>query len=123
MVEIDSVIDDKPTAKRVAGLVELRNRNLLAFEELQAYNDTGIFNYRHPLIIHFSLRNELLNLRKNNPDKFLEEYALTRDNVKRYKSFINNKSRSAAKKEKDKENLKKHQLKESVFKEVFNEGQ
>lgn len=120
MVDIDSILDNNPTAKRIRDLAELRNRNLLAFEELQSYNDTGIFKYKHPLIIHYSLRAELLKLKRNNPDKFLEEYANTRDNVKRYTSFLNNKKRSADQKLKDKDNLKKHQIKESVFKEVFN---
>ena len=121
MVDIDSILDDQPTAKWIRDLAELRNRNLLAFEELQSYNDTGDFKYKHPLIIHYSLRAELIKLKKNNPDKFLEEYANTRDNVKRYTSFLNNKKRSAEKKAKDKDNLKKHQIKESVFKEVFND--
>jgi hypothetical protein len=120
MVDIDSIIDDQPTAKKIRDLAELRNRNHQAFEELQSYNDTGEFKYKHPLIIHYSLRSELLKLKKNNPDKFLEEYANTRDNVKRYTSFLNNKKRSDDQKAKDKENLKKHQIKESVFKEVFN---
>ena len=122
MEKIDSIIDNEPTAKLVRDLAELRNRNLLAFDELQSYNDTGEFKLKHPLIIHYSLKSELLKLKKNNPDRFLEEYANTRDNVKRYSSFTKSKSRSDNQKLKDKENLKKHQIKESVFKEVFNEG-
>ena len=119
---IDSIIDESPTAKLVRDLAELRNRNLLAFEELQSYNDTGEFKLKHPLIVHYSLKSELQKLKKNNPDKFLKDYDLTRDNVKRYSSFLKSKSRSSNQKLKDKENLKKHQIKESVFKEVFNEG-
>jgi len=103
----------------VAELAELRNRNLLAFEELQSYNDNGEFNYKHPLIIHHSLHAELLSLKSKNPDEFLEQYANTRDNVKRYNSFLKRKDRSPEQKEKDSENLKKHQAKEAIFKEVL----
>jgi len=121
MREIDAVIDEKPTKKRVKDLVELRNRNLLAFEELQHFNDTGTFRYRHPLIIHYSLRAELLELKRKNPDEFLNQYANARDNVKRYSSFLNRKTRSKEQKEKDQENLKKHEDRTEVFKEVLQE--
>lgn len=119
MVAIDSVIDDSPTAQRIADLAELRNRNILAFEELQHFNDTGTFKFKHPLIIHYSLHSELKALKKRNPDEFLEQYANTRDNVKRYNSYLKRKGRPQEKLDKDRENLKKHLAKEQVFKEVL----
>lgn len=119
MKEIDSVIDSKPSPLQIRDLAEYRNRNLLAFEELKSFNDKGEFKYKHPLIIHYSLRSELVALKKKNPDEFLEQYANARENVKRYKSFLNSRSRSDQQKAKDKKNLKKHEERESVFKEVF----
>lgn len=118
---VDAGLDQRPTKKLVKDLVELRNRNLLAFEELQHFNDTGTFRYRHPLIIHYSLRAELLELKRKNPDEFLDQYANARDNVKRYSSFLNNKTRTKEQKAKDKENLKKHEARIEVFKEVLQE--
>jgi len=121
MRDIDRVLDSKPSKKRIIQLVELRNRNLLAFEELQHFNDTGRFRYKHPLIVHHSLRAELAELKKKDPDAFLEQYANARDNVKRYKSFLNSKTRDEQKKVLDQENLKKHQSRAAIFREVLQE--
>jgi len=121
MREIDAVIDQVPSKKKISSLVELRNRNLLAFEELQHFNDTGTFKYKHPLIIHYSLRAELADMKRKNPDKFLDQFANARDNVKRYRSFLNSAGRSDERKQQDKENLKKHESRVAVFKEVLQE--
>jgi len=121
MVEIDAIIDNKPTATRVQELAELRIRNIQAFRELQNYDNTGEFLNRHPLVAHFSTRIQLQQLLKDNPDSFLEEYANCRENVKRYRSFLKNKRRSAEQKDKDKINLKKHQDRESLMKEILSE--
>ena len=37
-------------ANAVAAMAELRILNLQAFDELKAYNDTGKFLYKHPLL-------------------------------------------------------------------------
>ncbi|MCK5134867.1 MAG: hypothetical protein KAR19_03705 [Bacteroidales bacterium] len=121
MQEIEEVIDDKPSKKRIALAVELRNRSLLAFEELRHFNDTGLFKYKHPLIIHHSLRAELVELKKKDPDVFLDQYANARDNIKRYKSFLNNPKRDESKKTLDRENLKKHEARAAVYREVLQE--
>ncbi len=121
MVEIDNIIDQKPTAARVNDLAELRIRNLQAFRELESYNNTGEFLNKHPLVAQFSTSVGLEELLKNNPDIFLEEYANTRENVKRYKSFLNNKKRSIDQKAKDKLNLKKHQEREVLMKEILSQ--
>ena len=121
MQQIDAELDRAPTKIKIKDLAELRNRNLLAFEELSHFNDHGTFNFRHPLTIHFSLRAELLTLKRNNPGEFMEQFANTRDNVKRYKSYLNSKTRSAEKKAQDRENLKRHETRAEVFKEVLQE--
>ncbi|MFH0757339.1 MAG: hypothetical protein V2B15_08640 [Bacteroidota bacterium] len=121
MVEIDAEIDQAPTKKMIKDLAELRNRNLLAFAELSHFNDHGTFKYEHPLIVEFSLRSELITLKKKDPGEFLNKFADARDNVKRYKSFLNNKSRIEQKKALDRENLKKYEARVAVFKEVLQE--
>ena len=40
MKKLDEVLDKKPKERDVAAMAELRIRNLQAFEELKAYNDT-----------------------------------------------------------------------------------
>lgn len=60
-------------------------------------------------------------LLKSDPPKFLSEYANTRENVKRYKSYCNNAKRTKDKKlhEKDKLNLKRHEEKLSLFEQIL----
>jgi hypothetical protein len=122
MAEIDKIIDQKPTIALVKELAELRIRNLQAFRELEEYNNTGKFVNKHPLVKHFSIHEQLKEMLWNNPDSFLEEYANTRENVKRYKSFLNRKDRDQAKKEKDNKNLKKHSEREALMKEILSEA-
>ena len=74
---------------------------------------------KHPLVVHYSAREELKKMLTDNPDTFLEEYANTRENVKRYKSFLNNKKRDNA--DKDKKNLKRHEDREALMKEILSE--
>ena len=118
MVEIDKIIDQKPTKALVKELAVLRIRNLQAFRELKELNDNGRFIYKHPLIIHFSLRVQLQELYTRDPDEFMNEFARTKENVKRYNSFLNNKKRPAMQKQKDKTNLDKHLNREQVMKDI-----
>lgn len=122
MVEIDKVIDNKPTKPLVRELAELRIRNLQAFRELQEYNNNGKFMFVHPLIVHYSLRQELKTMLENNSNMFLQEYANTRENVKRYKSYYNNPKRDDEKKKRDKQNIKKHSEKLAIMEEIVNDS-
>jgi hypothetical protein len=82
-------------------------------------NDTGDFKYKHPVIIHFNIRSELEAMLTSNPELFLEEYANTRENVKRYRSYLNNKKRSKEQRERDEKNLRKHAVKENLMKDIL----
>ena len=62
MKQLDEQLDKKPTTQAVIDMAELRIRNLLAFEELQSFNDTGKFRYKHPFIAHQSERAQLEDL-------------------------------------------------------------
>lgn len=118
MVALDKVLDGTPTGKDVARMAELRIRNLQAFDELQIFNDSGKWRYKHPLIIHMSERFSLEELRRRNPEKFLKEYANCEHNVKRYSSYIKNPTRSDKLKQ-DKENLKKHRERQTIFQDII----
>ena len=117
MVALDIVLDGTPTEKEVARMAELRIRNLEAFRELQSYNDSGCWRYKHPLIVHQSERFSLEEMKRKNPEKFLKEYANCAHNVKRYTSFIKNDNR-ADKRKQDNKNLKKHQERLTIFEDI-----
>lgn len=122
MKEIDAVIDDEPTEERIIDLAELRNRNILAFRELQHFNDKGKWLARHPLIAQNKLRMEFQKLLKDDTAGFLAEFTNTANNVSRYTSFLNNDKRSPNQHEKDAKNLKKHQEREQIMREVLEEN-
>lgn len=118
MKVLDQELDQKPTPQKVKKMAELRIRNLLAFSELQSYNDTGKWRYKHPLIVHQSERSRLEELYRTNPQEFLKQYAACRDNIKRYTSYLKNPSRKA-RQEKDKINLARHKEREVLFKSIL----
>ncbi len=121
MKEIDAVIDSEPTEQRIIDLAELRNRNLMAFKELQSFNDAGKWLNRHPLLTQHSVRYKYMQMLEKDPGAFLEEFTNTANNVSRYASFLNNSKRPDEQHEKDRKNLKKHQERESIMKEILDE--
>lgn len=108
MVSIDKEIDTKATPDMVRELAELRIRNLMCFHELEAYNNTGKFLLKHPLLAFKSEREELENLFKYNFSAFLDSYANARENVKRYRTHLKNKKYTESQQEKHKERLAEH---------------
>ncbi len=120
MVALDKVLDDTPTSRDIARLAELRIRNLQAFSELQAYNDSGKWRYKHPLIIHMSERFQLEELRRRNPEAFLKEYANCSLNVRRYSSYTKSEKRKN-KREQDRENLQKHIERKTIFENILSD--
>lgn len=71
MKQLDERLDKNPVKRDIMDMVELRIRNLQAFDELQSFNDTGKFLYIHPLITHQSERAQLTKLLKTDPLEFL----------------------------------------------------
>lgn len=120
MKVLDAELDDKPTEAKVAKMAETRIRNLQCFEELQSFNNTGKWKNKHPLLIHYSERFQLEELRRRDPAAFLRKYANCQQNIKRYKSYLNNKSR-ADQREGDKKNLVKHQERQVIFETILND--
>lgn len=118
MKVLDTDLDSKPTEAKVAKMAETRIRNLQCFAELQSFNDTGKWKNKHPLLIHYSERFQLEELRRRNPEEFLKKYADCNQNIKRYKSYLNNASR-AEKHSSDKKNLAKHQERRVIFESIL----
>ncbi len=119
MSVIDRLLDTHPTEELVEELAELRIRNLLCFEELEAFNDTGKFVFKHPLVQQYSLHATLTDLLRNDPDKFLKEYRNTANNVSRYQSYLKTKPASEKNKEKWEAQLKKHQDRAFIMTEIL----
>lgn len=119
MVEIDNILDINPTTDSVRQLAELRIRNILCFRELQSFNDKGKFLNKHPLLKQYSYRSKMIELKNNKSYEFLKEYSRTEDNIKRYRSYLNRKNISEDDRTKWENQLKKHQERLQVIKEVM----
>lgn len=118
MKQLDELLETKPTAQAVADMAELRIRNLQAFAELQSFNDTGKFLYKHPILYGQSEIARLIRLLKANPAEFLRRHKNVLDNIKRYRSYLKRSDRKD-RRQQDRQNLKRHQEQEQLFKMVL----
>ena len=118
MKELDKVLDEKPTSASILKMVELRIQNLLAFDELKEYNDTGTFRFKHPLIHHRSERAELERLLRSDPQEFLRRHRCVHDNIRRYENYIRNPDK-ASKASHYKSLLQRHRDKDLLFKSIL----
>lgn len=118
MKQLDERLDDKPTKRAITDMAELRIRNLLAFEELQSYNDTGKFRYKHPLIAHQSERALLESLLRTDTQEFLRRHKNVLDNIRRYESYLKRTDRESRRTQ-DRENLRRHREREAIFKAIL----
>jgi len=118
MTKLDEALDKKPTKSDVTQMAELRIRNLQCFAELQSYNDTGKFLYKHPLLKDKSEFNELAKLFRTDSSEFLHRHKNVLDNIKRYKSYLKRNDRQD-RRASDRANLRRHQECERMFKMVM----
>jgi len=118
MLQLDEVLDAEPTARDVKEMAERRIRNLLAFDELQSFNDDGFFLYKHPLIRDKTERLELETLLRNNPDEFLRKHRCSLDNVRRYEAYIHKPERKK-RRASDRDLLEKHRNRTAIFKTIL----
>ena len=121
MKQLDEQLDSDPTESAVMEMAELRVRNLQAFDELQSLNDTGKFLFRHPLLSGRSELSQLAGLLAQNPSEFLRQHRNVLDNIKRYRSFLKRKDRSA-KRGADRMNLERYVEKEKLFRMVLEQN-
>lgn len=118
MKQLDESLERKPQKRDIMNMVELRIRNLQAFDELQSFNDTGKFLYIHPLIAHQSERAQLEKLLQTDPQEFLRLHKNVTDNIRRYECYLKRADRQN-KRTQDKENLRRHRERESLFKAIL----
>ena len=113
MKQLDERLDKNPVKRDIMDMVELRIRNLHAFDELQSFNDTGKFLY-----IHQSERAQLTKLLKTDPHEFLRLHKNVADNIRRYESYLKRADRQTRRIQ-DKENLRRHREREALFKVIL----
>jgi len=118
MLQLDETLDADPTERDVSQMAELRIRNLQAFAELQNFNDTGLFLYKHPLIHKAKEYARLSELLMNHPEEFLLEHRRALDNISRYERYLRRKDRKD-KRSSDRDLLNKHRNREAVFKLIL----
>lgn len=118
MKVLDAELDENPTESKVAKMAELRIRNLQCFEELRSFSDSGKWRNKHPLLVHYSERFQLEELRRKDPAAFLMKYANCQQNIKRYRSYLNNDSRTSQR-DNNRKNLAKHQAREVIFETIL----
>ncbi|MBP3343047.1 MAG: hypothetical protein IKK23_04885 [Bacteroidales bacterium] len=102
-MELEKKLDGSPTAQMVAEYVELSIRNRQCREELTSFNNRGKFLNEHPILKTEDLHKQMTELLLSNPDEFMNRLTNVKQNIARYKSYINNK-----KKQKDLQNNKAH---------------
>ncbi|MDR1716904.1 MAG: hypothetical protein LBS20_13790 [Prevotella sp.] len=118
MKVLDVLLDNKPTEKAVKEMAELRIRNLLCFRELQAFNDTGKWIQKHPLVTHRSAYARLEELFALDHTRFMDEYNRCCCNISRYESYLRSDKR-IEQRDTDKALLQKHTETKSVFESVI----
>lgn len=102
-MELEKKLDTEPTAQMVADFAELSIRNRQCREELTSFNNKGVFLNEHPILKADNLYKEMTELLLSNPDEFMSRLTNVKQNIARYKSWINNKKR-----QKDLQNNKTH---------------
>lgn len=123
MVQIDNIIDQSPTPQLVAELAEARIRNLMCFRELESFNNTGKFLFKHPLLVFKTERQKLEELLRDNPDQFLNEYANCRENVKRYTSYLKSPKYTKERQDNHRVRLEEHNTRLDLFKDIMKSKQ
>lgn len=118
MQQLDKTLDTAPAPADVISMAEMRVRNLQAFAELQHFNDTGHWLYKHPLTAGQSERAELERLRRQDPDRFLQEYANCRDNCRRYARYVKD-SKRTDRHDTDLNLLREHRRRLALFRTIL----
>ncbi len=122
MIEADQALDKNPNSyEDIKKLVENDIRNKLGWNELQSFNDTGNFLWKHTILAHHKIRNELTRLKKENPEKFMRDFVNADKSITRYQSKINNnKFKNDTEKESFENHIQKFKEKKSIMTELIN---
>lgn len=91
MIEIDKAIDNDPSL--AIEMVKCDIQNKQANDELLSFQETGHFAYVHPFAIERRdtecIQQDLLQLKKENPQAFLAEITNLTQNIRRIRSNLN----------------------------------
>jgi hypothetical protein len=122
MQEIDILLDEKP--ELAIETVTLDRRNRQAHKELQSFNDTASFLYKHPFVVKKKLYNdlyaELTQLRRTDPASFLNEIANVTQNIRRIQSNLNKKKyKSQEEKTSWEQNLEKAIIRKNAIEDII----
>lgn len=104
--------------------VNLDIRNQQAHKELQSFNDTGDFKYIHPLTANAkykrSQRDDLIKLKREKPEAFLNEITNCNQNIRRIGSNIKKKKyKDKAEHQAWEENLERAKIKRQIIIELM----
>jgi len=122
MREIDVLIESNPALAKEMVLIDQRNRQ--AHNELHAFNTTGKFINKHPFLVKKNLYNdiysELSELKRSNPESFINEITNVIQNIRRIQSNINNKKyKSTDEKTAWEQNLEKVIVRKQVIADII----
>ena len=124
MTALDRLLDEQPILAEEYIKLDIRNQQ--AHTELQSFNDTHRFANVHPLVVDKTFKadqsKELRELKRTQPEKFINELANITQNIRRINSNINNKK---YKSEEEllgwKENLARANIRLEIVKKILNE--
>ena len=102
-------------------IINLEIRREMCFQELEQFNKKGKFLGKHPFIAQKTEREQVLEMLRNDPERYFTERKKIEDNISRYSSQINGKSSSEAVRERAKASLERYQARLQLYKDIFRE--
>ena len=122
MQEIDKLIDDDTSLAIEFVLLDIKNKQ--AHLERAAFNDCGVFIYKHPLTQNRKDYDEemsrLYEMRKTDPEAFINEITNITQNIRRIKSNLKNKKyKSNEEFEAWGQNLIKSEMRQSILHKII----
>lgn len=124
MTALDRLLDEQPILAEE--FVKLDIRNQQAHTELQSFNNTHRFANVHPLVVDKTFRqtqtDELRELKRTQPEKFINELANITQNIRRINSNIKNKKYKTDEELQGwNENLARAKIRLEIVKKILNE--
>lgn len=120
MKVLDKTLDSDPSSDDVKEMVEKRVRNLLCFEELTSYNNTGTFAMKHPIVINKFEYAKLTSLWFGDRELFFKEFKNCMNNIYRYNGRLENKTLTDEKRANYEILLAKHTARSALFQSIVN---
>jgi hypothetical protein len=124
MTALDRLLDEQPILAEEYIKLDIRNQQ--AHYELQSFNDTQRFANVHPLVVDKTYRTaqgkELRELKRKNPEGFLNEITNLTQNIRRIESNINKKKyKSSDELLGWQQNLARAKIRQEIITQILNE--